>query len=199
MDDNELDQLLGDARQTYRVPAPPRSEAIWRGIEAGAFGTGRPLPIGRWQTAGLLAAASLVIGVLAGRWSARPEPAASPAPPPPLVATVAGPYQQATEDVLGRAAVLITALRSSDVRAAAQLSPQATRLLGSTRLLLDSPAATDQRMRTLLLDLELTLAAIARMHPSRATDLTLINNAVAERDIVPRIRSAVVDLSAGGY
>ncbi|MEA3246535.1 MAG: hypothetical protein U9Q74_10310, partial [Gemmatimonadota bacterium] len=125
---------------------------------------------------------------------------ATPDAPPPLVATLAGPYQQATEDVLGRAAVLITALRSSDVRVAAQLSPQATRLLGSTRLLLDSPAATDQRMRNLLLDLELTLAQIARMQPARGTtELTLINDAVVERDIVPRIRSAVVDLSAGGY
>lgn len=201
MDDHELDRLLGDARRTYRVPPRPRTDAIWRGVEAEAFRR-RPSPMATWRMAGLLAAASLVIGVLAGRWSARPEAAsrATPDAPPPLVATVAGPYQQATEDVLGRAAVLITALRSSDVRAAAQLSPQATRLLGSTRLLLDSPAATDQRMRNLLLDLELTLAQIARMQPARGTtELTLINDAVVERDIVPRIRSAVVDLSAGGY
>ncbi len=200
MDDHEFDQLLDDARHTYRVPPVPRSDAMWRAIEARAFTAPRRMPLVTWRAAGLLAAASLVIGVLAGRWSARPEPAAPAVTSAPLIATVAKPYQEVTEDVLGRAAVLITAVRSSDVRTVAQLSVQATRLLGSTRLLLDSPAATDPRMRTLLLDLELTLAQIARMQPSRGpAELTLINDAVAERDIVPRIRSAVVDLSAGGY
>jgi hypothetical protein len=38
------------------------------------------------------------------------------------------------------------------------------------------------------------------MQPSRGkTDINLINEAVAQRDIVPRIQSVVVDLSAGGY
>lgn len=205
MEDHEFDKLLDDARLTYRVPPQPRADVMWRGIEARAFGAARPSLWATWRMAGLAAAASLVIGVFAGRWSARLTPAAPAAPvalttAPPLIATVAKPYQQATEDVLGRAAVLITAVRSSDVRTAAQLSAQATRLLGSTRLLLDSPAATDPRLRALLFDLEITLAQIARMQPSRgATELTLINDAVAERDIVPRIRSAVVDLSADGY
>lgn len=203
MEDRELDNLLDAARRTYNVPVAPDVDAIWQAVEAKAFAapewraaTGRT-----WRIAGMAAAASLFIGVLAGRWSAgapgNAQAAVAVAPP----RTVSGPYQQATEDVLGRAAVLIAALRTTDARGAVngQLTTQATRLLGSTRLLIDSPAAADPRMRSLLLDLELTLAQIARIEPSRGeADLSLINDAVAERDIVPRIRSAVVDIS-GGY
>jgi hypothetical protein len=198
--DLKLDELLADARHTYRVPPEPAVDAIWNAVAAEAFAP-RTSRMATWRAAGMLAAASLVIGVVAGRWSAGGRAAAAaPATQAPVVATVAGPYQQATEDVLGRAAVLVTALRTSDVHGAPELASQATRLLGSTRLLIDSPAANDPRMRGLLLDLELTLAQIARLQPSRGeAELTLINNAVAERDIVPRIRSAVVDLSVGGY
>ena len=183
------------------MPVSPDVEAIWRGVEAEAFAApARRGPAAHtWRVAGMAAAASLLIGVVAGRWSAR-EPADA-APTIAAAPAVSGPYQQATEDVLGRAAVLITALRTTDARGAVsgQLTTQATRLLGSTRLLIDSPAASDPRIRSLLLDLELTLAQIARIEPSRGnTDLNLINDAVAERDIVPRIRSAVVDIS-GAY
>ncbi|HVZ49024.1 MAG TPA: hypothetical protein VG916_09590 [Gemmatimonadaceae bacterium] len=208
MDDRELDKILDsaldDARRTYHAPPAPDIETIWRNVEARAFAApGRRTGGGHtWRVAGMAAAASLLIGVAAGRWSAG-KTATAPATmaAAPALPTVSAPYQQATEDVLGRAAVLIAALRTTDARGAVngQLTAQATSLLGSTRLLIDSPAATDPRMRSLLLDLELTLAQIARIQPARGeTDLNLINDAVAERDIVPRIRSAVVDIS-GGY
>lgn len=206
MDDRQLDQLLEDARTSYRVPPAPAVEAIWGRVEREAFiERGRPTwRAGNWRAAAMLAAASLVIGVLAGRWSVGTAPAGAPAAT--LAATpattVSAPYQQATEEVLGRAAVLLAALRTTDARGAVtgQLTTQASRLLVPTRLLIDSPAASDPRMRSLLLDLELTLAQIARMQPARGDDdLHLINDAVAERDIVPRIRSAVVDISAGAY
>lgn len=203
MEDRELDNLLDDARRTYHVPVAPDVEAIWRGVEAEAFaiptrraGTGQT-----WRIAGMAAAASLLIGVFAGRWSAREPGDAQATVAKANVPAVSGPYQEATEDVLGRAAVLITALRTTDARGAVsgQLTKQATQLLGSTRLLIDSPAANDPRVRALLLDLELTLAQIARIEPSRGNaDLNLINDAVAERDMVPRIRSAVVNIS-GAY
>lgn len=205
MDDRRLDELLDDARTTYNMPPEPAIEAIWQAVEAEAF-RAPTRRLATWRVAGMLAAASLVIGVFAGRWSAgrgvtvgatmTADAGTSPAQ------TAASPYQQTTEETLGRAAVLFAALRTTDTRGAvaSQLTAQATHLLSTTRLLIDSPAASDPRMRNLLLDLELTLAQIARLQPARGeTELTLINNAVAEHDMVPRIRSAVVDLSAGEY
>ncbi|HEY4132485.1 MAG TPA: hypothetical protein VGM50_17875, partial [Gemmatimonadaceae bacterium] len=66
-----------------------------------------------------------------------------------------------------------------------------------TRLLMDSPAATDPQMQSLLEDLELVLAQIVRLQndPSR-TDLDLINRALEQRDVIPRLRTAVADISA---
>ena len=145
-----------------------------------------------------------MFGVLAGRWSAGATLAA-PTPGIDAVASTlaaARPYQKTTEALLGQTAVLLAALGADRTSAslASNVSDQATQLLGTTRLLLDSPAAADPQMHALLLDLELTLAQVARMQPTRTNaELTLINEAVAERDIVPRIRSAVVDLAGGGY
>ena len=204
MEDHELDQLLEGARESYNVPPEPAVEALWQRIDAEAFVTGAPVRRGaEWRIAWRLAAASLVFGVVAGRWTAGvgAAPSAEPAMAS-AVLPVSGPYQQTTEELLSRSVVLLSALRSSDASGAlaAQMSAQATRMLGTTRLLLDSPAASDPRMHTLLLDLEMTLAQVARLQPARGTtELTLINEAVVERDMVPRIRSAVVDLAGGGY
>ena len=208
-DDKKFDDLLMAARTRYRVPPEPSRETIWAGIESEAFAPVQTRRSIQWQFGWKLAAASLIIGVLAGRMSARvggdtnqmmadrnPQAEVS------MVSDISRPYQQTTEEVLGRSAVLLAALRSSDVKTidAGQMSSQATRLLGRVRLLLDSPAANDPQVQNLLLDLETTLAQIARMQPSRGkTDINLINEAVAQRDIVPRIQSVVVDLSAGGY
>lgn len=199
--DRVLNHALDDARRTYRVPSPPDAEAIWRGVERELF-TPAVRRTGRgqvWRAAGL-AAAALVIGVLAGRWSTR-APAGAPPASLATLPTVSGPYQLATEDLLGRAAVLLSAIRTTDVQSVVNggIAEQASQLLGSTRLLLDSPAANDPRMHSLLLDLELTLAGISRLQPARGdAELNLINNAVAERDIGPRIRAAVVNIS-GAY
>jgi hypothetical protein len=208
MEDKKLDDLLMAARTSYRVPPEPAVEAIWQAVESEAFASRTAGRRPDWRLAGMVAAASLVVGLGVGRWSARKAATtvdaatAAGAPAPAMLAASASPYQRTTEEVLGRTAVLLAALRSSDPRVmdASQLNAQATRILGSVRLLLDSPASRDPRLQTLLLDLELTLALVARMQPARGeTDLTLINEAIAERDIVPRIRSAVVDLSADGY
>ena len=72
-----------------------------------------------------------------------------------------------------------------------QVALESENLLTQTRLLLDSPVASDARMRTLLDDLELVLAQVARLEPAHRTDdLQLIHAALAEHDLVPRIRSA---------
>lgn len=209
MEDNRLDQLLDEARATYRVPPASAADALWQRIDAEAFAAPARTPVRRgteWRIAWRLAAASLVFGVLAGRWSVGIRPSMTiQAAFPDEVASVlpaARPYQKTTEMLLGQTAVLLAALGTDRTSASlvSNVSDQATQLLGTARLLLDSPVAADPQMRALLLDLELTLAQVARMQPTRTnTELTLINEAVAERDIVPRIRSAVVDLAGGGY
>jgi hypothetical protein len=96
--------------------------------------------------------------------------------------------------------VLLTSLPADSRNAAAgeQFSNQATELLTSTRLLLDSPAASDARFKDLLEDLELVLAQIAMLQSGRTRqEIDLITDALEERDVVPRLRSAVARLSTG--
>ena len=204
MDDKQLDKLLDEARATYRVAPEPPVEAIWQRIDAEAFATpGRGRRGAEWRVAWRLAAASLVFGALAGRWTAGLGSSVQPMTADvAVVSPAARPYQKTTEALLGQTAVLLAALsadRASE-SLASHVSTQATQLLGTTRLLLDSPAASDPQMHALLLDLEMTLAQVARLQPARAdTELNRINEAIAERDIVPRIRLAVVDLAGAGY
>lgn len=71
-------------------------------------------------------------------------------------------------------------------------------MLTSTRLLLDSPAASDARFKSLLEDLELVLAQIAMLQSGRTQeDIDFITDALEERDVVPRIRSAAARLASG--
>ena len=71
-------------------------------------------------------------------------------------------------------------------------------LLTSTRLLIDSPAASDPRFKDLLEDLELVLAQIAMLQSGRTRqEIDLITDALEERDVVPRIRSAAARLARG--
>ena len=109
-------------------------------------------------------------------------------------------YDRAATELLGKTAVLLTTLpmEAQTVQGNIRFSSQALELLTTTRLLLDSPAATDGRFRELLEDLELVLAQVASLRPARAQgEIELITDALEERDMVPRIRSAVARLSSG--
>jgi hypothetical protein len=112
------------------------------------------------------------------------------------------PYQRSTEEFLGRTAVLLTALPAEARREGGDslVASQAAQLLSTTRLLLDSPAARDRRVKELLEDLELVLAQVARLPATRRRDeLALINEALTDRDVVPRIRSVVAEFSLSDY
>lgn len=200
MDDRELDSLLADASRTYRVAPTPPLDPMWESIEARAFAPA-PRRIGA-RTFAIGIAAALVLGVGGGRLSVRPDPqpladAAVRADRP-----ADDPYGRATEEVLGRSAMLLTAVRadatSDDARA--RLAAQASELLGTTRLLIDSPVGGDAQLRALLQDLELVLAQVSRLAPGRSrTELPLITAAVEQHELVPRLRSAVVELTATDY
>ncbi|PYO76359.1 MAG: hypothetical protein DMD67_08800, partial [Gemmatimonadetes bacterium] len=68
---------------------------------------------------------------------------------------------------------------------------QARDLLATTRLMLDSPAAKDVRLRGLLEDLECLLAQIAQL-PAGADreDVQLISQGLEQRSVLLRLRTA---------
>ncbi len=89
---------------------------------------------------------------------------------------------------------------SADVQTDRAVAAWARPLLGDTRLLLDSPAASDPRRRQLLEDLEFVLAQMARLAPSRAdssasatqadrTERQFIDGALRRGQLLPRIRT----------
>ena len=106
-------------------------------------------------------------------------------------------YRTAALQTLAQAEALLTAYRGAenvrDPAAMQQAARWARDVLSSTRLLLDSPAGRDPQMRTLFTDLELILAQIVQISgtPLQARERELIEDAMRDRDLLPRIRSAV--------
>ena len=218
MTDEEMDERTREALRGYRVPPPPPLDEMWESIESRHYGTpvvslvdrdaARGRAERRWRLGapswGVLVAgmaATLVIGVGVGRMSngVAPVPEAREGIYNYWTSN-AEPYRQATTEYLGQTAALLTALPAAarDGQPDARFVSQAGDLLSTTRLLLDSPAAaSDPRLKNLLEDLELVLAQLSRLpadHPK--TELTLITQALEQRDVVPRLRSAVASISS---
>ena len=194
MTDDRFDERLRQAAQDYnRPPATPREE-LWRQIEAARAARRRRVlvlrPVLRW---GMSIAAVLVLGVAIGRWTARrPDGTGSPTA---AAGAAAGPtlaYRVAAAQYLTRTEALLTGFRA-ETRAGvpAQLSTQARDLLATTRLMLDSPAAQDARLKSLLEDLELVLAQIAELPASGdREDVRSINQGLDQRSVLLRLRTA---------
>jgi len=202
MTDERLNELLDDARRTWPLPPEPDYQAMWEQIEREAFAGERSTKrTPSWRIFSIGLAAALMMGVGLGRFSMKEDPAPTVAAAPTDTATPAsGAYDRAASELLGRTVVLLTSLPAEgrSVGAGERFSNQATELLTSTRLLLDSPAASDARFKDLLEDLELVLAQIAMLQNGRTRqEIDLITDALEERDVMPRIRSAVARLAAG--
>jgi hypothetical protein len=217
MKEDQFEALMRDAARTYRKPPepPPDLNGMWTEIERETWGTAtRPARIqARWFTraSGWLAAATLVIGIGLGRASNSLKHDNAAAQAPQAVARVASiapvrtdtsfdaPYNVETSQYLGQTAALLIAL-PSEARSGHpddKFVGRAAELLTRTRLLLDSPAANDTQMRSLLEDLELVLAQVVRLQDGQdRTELDLINRALEQRDVIPRLRTAVADISA---
>ena len=79
-----------------------------------------------------------------------------------------------------------------DARGDAEMASWARALLSQTRLLLDSPAATDPGRRKLLQDLELVLVQMTQLSPADTPiDREMIDGSVRHSDVITRLRSAV--------
>src|SRR5437667_227902 len=155
MTDDRFDERLRQAAQDYhRPPVTPREE-LWHRVAAPRAARRRHVIVVRstlrW---GVGIAAVLALGVAIGRWSARRGE--SPSSPTVIAgsdqaSTLA--YRVAAAQYLTRTEALLTGFhaeaRSPSVPAV-QFSRQARDLLATTRLMLDSPAANDARLKGLL-------------------------------------------------
>ncbi len=191
MTDDRFDRLLREVAQDYhRPPTPPREE-MWRAIVATR--AARRQRRGVWHTTlrwGVGIAAVLALGIAIGRFSA--GHGAGDGGASDRGSGLA--YRLAAAQYLTRTEALLTGFRTETrvgEPAAAQFAAQARDLLGTTRLMLDSPAAADVRLRALLEDLELVLAQIAQL-PARGDleDVQVITHQLEQRSVLLRLRSA---------
>lgn len=153
-----------------------------------------------WVQAGIAAAAVLAIGIGIGRsMSPRPErlPTARVEAPAPGTPMTGDAYRVAVAQHLARTETLLASFRADAAggRVDADVAEWAGQMLTTTRLLLDSPAADDPKLRTLLEDLELVLAQIAAL-PTRSgtatttsTEVDLARRAVEEKHLLPRMQT----------
>jgi hypothetical protein len=201
--DEALDGMLAELRRSYNVPPAPPLDAMWGRIQSQRFGARRAARGGR-RTWWLGLAAALVVGVGIGRMtSPRPHEvgiaeASRPAPRDARPAHDTTSYDQTTARYLGQTAALLIALpgEARAGRADHRFVARAVELLMTTRLLLDSPAAADPKVRALLEDVELVLAQVAQLESERGrVELELITQALEQRDLLPRLHSAVAGSS----
>lgn len=202
MDDQEIEKRLHELRRTWRVADEPPLNQMWQHIEADAFAPRvRALPA-RWSRTLLPLAATLVLGFGLGQVaprfggsSARPAATRSAETSADLPVQTAASREQpfvgvATDYIERVTGLLVTLASSSRGGKPAEFSQaQARDLLATTRLLMDSPEPPNPHLRGLLEDLELVLAQIVRL-PARpdAPDVYLIDQAMDQRDVIPRLR-----------
>jgi hypothetical protein len=216
-DMNRTPDDIRAALREYNEPpalAPADLDAMWQAVESAAFEEQRPTSdvgrqtshvVRRFSISRLLPlAATLVVGVGIGRFvfptqepPMKIESVANQAPSDSV--SLEEPYQSTTSRYLGQAVALLVSL-PAEVREGRANEPYMGRahdLLLTTRLLLDSPASADPRFRTLLEDLELVLAQVVRLQSAESSEeLELIRQALEQRDVLPRLRSAVANISA---
>jgi len=194
--DDRFDAFVRDAAREYnRPPATPRDE-MWSAITAARRSRAVELKTRRrWISWSAGIAAVLAIGIGIGRMTVTPgKTPVSVAAGDYAVADPAATYRAVAGDHFGRVETLLTMFRAEarTGRPDDHVTTAARSLLGTNRLLLDSPVATDPRMRQLLEDLELVLAQIAQLSAEQGMDPTqLIVKALEDNSVLLRLRSAV--------
>jgi len=196
-EDPRFDKWLKGQAESYHSPLPTPREKMWQRIVAERRRRSEHvIEIRPWMRWALAAAAVLAIGVGIGRWTARqPTPVSGTAVAANDAA--ANPdfvYQVAATQYLSRTEAFLTGFRADlrDGTPNARLASQARDLLSTTRLMLDSPAANDPRLRALLEDLELVLVQISQLQAGRgARDTDLITQGMDQSNVLPKLRSAI--------
>jgi hypothetical protein len=210
MDENRFDEIVTELPRSFNNPPPPPLDERWSVIEDAHFdapSAAAPVRGAMSSAPWLVAAAALVIGIGIGHYFPHASNAAVNSSTPIAVASgnsaapsadtsaVAEAYRDQTSRYLGQTAALLISLPSRDARGKTDsvFAGKASDLLVTTRLLMDSPAARDPQMRSLLEDLELVLVQIARLRGEKSrADLDLIHQAVEQGNVLSRLNSAVV-------
>ncbi|MEO8200449.1 MAG: hypothetical protein ABI679_08025 [Gemmatimonadota bacterium] len=203
MMDDKLEDRLRDAANEYNLPPETPRDAMWMAITANrtarmtrAKGGRRPL---LWY--GLAAAAVLVLGILIGRgWqksagrSSGADVAQQPDTTTPSGSTDRA-YHIAAVQYLGETEEFLTSFRADLKHGGVDSASteRARNLLSSNRLLMDSPAGQDPKIKPLLEDLELVLAEISQLTNTRSArdEAGFIDQGLEKSGILSRINSAV--------
>jgi hypothetical protein len=187
-DDRFDEQLKRLAQDYHRPPETPRNE-MWARIAAErARRRERPLVVRLrpWMTWSAAAAAVLVVGIAIGRMTVRGAGEGFPSRDADIA------YRVAATPYLTRTEALLTSFRaeSRSGRVDTAFAAQAQDLLVTTRLMLNSPAARDPRLASLLQDLEVMLVQIAQLPAgSDRNDVELINQGLDQRGVMLRLRA----------
>jgi len=200
-EDPKFEQWLKDAAKSYHSPVPTPSEEMWKRIET-ARRSKRVIELRPWMRWVVAAAAVLILGIGIGRWSANQASAPAATSTAPAGTQVADEidslanvaYQVAATQYLSRTEAFLTSFRADANRSAntARLARQARELLATTQLMLDSPAADNPRLRSLLEDLELVLMQISLLNPVQdGHDRDLITQGINQTNVLPKLRSAI--------
>ena len=182
--------------------AAPRLE-MWAAIQAARRTAVAPPRRKPWLLISAIAAA-LLLGVAIDRVALR-SVGGPTAPVAVLRETPSQPsddparlYRLAAAQTLTQAEALLMAFRSDGEpqqtpAGTQQLASWGRQVLGSTRLLIDSPAGDDPQLRALLSDLELVLVQIIQLSGGEldSTDRELVKGALEDSNLLPRIRTAV--------
>ncbi|HYK11021.1 MAG TPA: hypothetical protein VEV39_09490 [Gemmatimonadales bacterium] len=189
MNDEKFEQELKRMAQDYhRPPDTPRDE-MWSRIQAERArrrDVKKVVSLRPWMRWSLAAAAVLVLGIGIGRLSVK-----TPVEPPAKTDSDIA-YRLAAAPYLTRTEALLTSFRaeSKTGKVDKDFALQAQDLLVTTRLMLNSPAARDPRLASLLQDLETMLVQIAQLPAGNdRNDVDLINQGLDQRSVMLRLRA----------
>lgn len=198
-EDPKFEQWLKNVAQSFHAPRTTPREEMWKRIDA-ARRNKAVIEFHPWMRWAVAAAAVLALGIGIGRWTANPPAttngttvattdSAYPAPSDVV-------YQVAATQYLSRTEAFLTSFRADLAGNGGannlRFARQARDLLTTTRLMLDSPAANDQRLRSLLEDLELVLVQISQLDAARnGHDADFITEGMNQSNVLPKLRSAI--------
>lgn len=201
MNDDRLDEILRQLREAAPVPSAEDRERMWNDIARR-----RPARLARWRRlawpAGI--AALLALGFGLGRYTGREPagPVSVAGGPSAATPTLSPALAGAAVQHLSRTETFLTGFRlAADQRVPdAELLNGARDLLGTTRLLLDSPGLTDPRLRVLLQELEILLAQVTQLqHQPSREDSDLIVDQLDDTGVLPRLRTVIPSGPAANY